>query len=327
MRIVNRLSNKFTVRAPRMEDVEAVNELVSVVDLAEEGESDATVEDLRAEWQTPGLNLATDAWLVVAPGERFVGYGVLTNTVGVRFRADGYVHPDYLGQGIGTLLVRATEQRARQQVPQAPPGAQVAIYNGIITANQAANRLMEQEGYQLARHFWRMQIDMLNGAPPAPEWPVGVAVRTFAPGQDDRTTFDAMEDAFRDHWGYLPWRYDVWHHRMMEREDFEPDLWFLAVDGDQVTGGALCYAHPNNGWVSQLGVRRPWRRMGLGLALLNHAFGEFYRRGQRRVDLGVDSQNPTGATRLYQRAGMHIARQFSSYQKVLRAGEELSVAA
>jgi len=55
-----------------------------------------------------------------------------------------------------------------------------------------------------------------------------------------------------------------------------------------------------------------------------HFMGEFYRRGVRKVGLGVDSQNLTGATRLYERAGMPIALQHDTYEKELRAGEDLS---
>ncbi|HEV2582694.1 MAG TPA: GNAT family N-acetyltransferase, partial [Ktedonobacteraceae bacterium] len=79
-----------------------------------------------------------------------------------------------------------------------------------------------------------------------------------------------------------------------------------------------------DGWVNTLAVLRPWRKQGLGMALLLHSFREFYQRGKRKVGLGVDSQNLTGATRLYQRAGMHVAREHITYEKELRAGIELS---
>jgi mycothiol synthase len=69
------------------------------------------------------------------------------------------------------------------------------------------------------------------------------------------------------------------------------------------------------GWIGAIGVLRPWRQRGLGLALLRHAFGEFYRRGQPRAGLGVDAQNPTGATRLYERAGMHVAYEAVAFKK------------
>ena len=78
------------------------------------------------------------------------------------------------------------------------------------------------------------------------------------------------------------------------------------------------------GWVSSLGVRRPCRKRGLGLALLRHAFSEFYRRGKRKVGLGVDAQNLTGALRLYENAGMHVHQTFDQYEKELRPGVEIS---
>ncbi len=48
------------------------------------------------------------------------------------------------------------------------------------------------------------------------------------------------------------------------------------------------------GWVGTLGVVREWRRHGLGLALLQHSFQQFYQRGKRKVGLGVDAQSLTG---------------------------------
>jgi len=79
------------------------------------------------------------------------------------------------------------------------------------------------------------------------------------------------------------------------------------------------------GWVSTLGVRRPWRKKGLALALLHHSFGEFYRCGKTKVGLGVDSGSLTGALDLYKKAGMSVYSQFDKYEKEIRAGEEISL--
>ena len=99
------------------------------------------------------------------------------------------------------------------------------------------------------------------------------------------------------------------------------------MDSDEIAGVALCNSHvgPDKeiGFVETLGVRRPWRHQGLGLALLHHAFGEFLKRNYKRVGLGVDTQNLSGATRLYQKAGMQVTRELSVYEKELRPGEEL----
>ena len=105
---------------------------------------------------------------------------------------------------------------------------------------------------------------------------------------------------------------------MLAEDSYAPGLWFLAMDGSQIAGFSLCrkqsFEDPEVGWVSSLGVLRPWRKRGIGLALLQHSFVELYRRGFRKVGLGVDGQNLTGALRLYKRAGMHVHRQFELFE-------------
>jgi GNAT superfamily N-acetyltransferase len=111
----------------------------------------------------------------------------------------------------------------------------------------------------------------------------------------------------------------------LESSNFRPELTYLAVArGDAIAGAAICHDFMDIGWVGTLGVRRPWRRSGVGLALLHRAFGDFYDAGRRRVYLGVDAQSLTGATRLYERAGMHPERRHVFYEKVLRDGVDLA---
>jgi ribosomal protein S18 acetylase RimI-like enzyme len=112
--------------------------------------------------------------------------------------------------------------------------------------------------------------------------------------------------------------YERWYGLRVQSPDFDPTLWFIVRDGDEIA--AVARNDPDRsgaGFVGALGVLQPWRRRGLGLALLRHTFGEFYRRGQPRIALGVDAQNPTGATRLYERAGMHVAYEAITYGKAL----------
>jgi len=51
-------------------------------------------------------------------------------------------------------------------------------------------------------------------------------------------------------------------------------------------------------------------------------FSEFFRRDIYTVYLSVDAQSLTGATRLYERAGMHIVKRSIQYEKELRVGRE-----
>jgi ribosomal protein S18 acetylase RimI-like enzyme len=98
-------------------------------------------------------------------------------------------------------------------------------------------------------------------------------------------------------------------------------LWLIAWEGDQIAGFSQNRYLNKIGWVGTLGVRRPWRKKGMGLALLTHSFAEFYKRGIKTVGLGVDAANPTGATRLYEKAGMSVANSYVVYEKELRAGK------
>jgi GNAT superfamily N-acetyltransferase len=173
----------------------------------------------------------------------------------------------------------------------------------------------------------------LDQSPPQPSFPPGITIRTMSGEEELRDLVFAVEDAFRDHWGFVeqPFEqeYERWLHFIRHEEDHDPSLWFLAVDGDEIAGASLCNPKsnldPDMGWVSTLGVRRPWRRQGLGLALLHHSFEEFYRRGKNRVGLGVDAGSLTGATRLYERAGMSAIREFNILEKVLRPGRDISI--
>jgi GNAT superfamily N-acetyltransferase len=166
----------------------------------------------------------------------------------------------------------------------------------------------------------------LREPPPAPAWPPGVAARPGVPGADEQTFYATVQEAMRDHWGHVPLSFEVWDRRRIERGG-DLSLWFLALAGDEPVGAALCSISEGIGWVDTLAVRRPWRRRGIGLALLHHALGEFARRETRRVVLGVDAASPTGATRLYERAGLRMTKQYAVYGKELRSGAELADAA
>ena len=320
--MTNTLPEGYEVRRPTMDDVEAVSDLLNVCDIAEYGEPDITLDDLRTEWQAPTFHLDSDAWMIIAPGGKLVGYADMGQRQHAKIYTFVRVLPAYAGQGIGEHLLQLAEAWGCRHMAEADPQVRVTLNSWASFNNEVAQQRLERAGYKVIRRHWRMEIDM-EAAPPKAEWPEGVTVRTFQPGIE-RQVFEMIDTAFQDHWGHMPGNFEEWRHWTIERETFDPTLWFLAFEGEQIAGGSLCTTFMDIGWVDTLAVLRPWRRKGLGMALLLHSFGEFYRRGRRKVGLGVDSQNLTGAARLYERAGMHVARQYISYQKELRAGKELS---
>lgn len=313
----------FTARRPVPEDAQPICDLIGAMDeatLGEAGLDPFTPEDIREGWRS--LDLEQDAWVFEAPGGELAAYGELTDRGSGQLIADGYVHPAFAGRGLGSALARLFEERARALVGNAPEGARVALSTGLLLKDAAARDVFERAGFTLARTHWQMRID-LDREPAAPAWPEGVTVRTAVAGRDERAIFEAVEEAFQDHWGHVPRTFEQWA-RQTRRSDFDPMLWLLAFEGEALAGVCLCWRRPEQGWVGTLGVRRSWRQRGLGMALLLEAFGAFWRRGMRRVGLGVDAQSLTGATRLYERAGMRPSMEIAVYEKELRAGEDLS---
>lgn len=188
---------------------------------------------------------------------------------------------------------------------------------GAVHDDEVLLAELRRRGYEFARHFFEMKIDLAD-EPRAPVWPDGLTVRTFTQ-EDAQAVYDADNEAFEDHWDSFTVSFEEWSHYFLRSSKFDPELWFLVEDGSELAGYALCgnEGGENEGVVNVLGVRRPWRRRGLGTALLLHAFHEFRRRGRDEVGLQVDAENLTGAVGLYERAGMHVARRFERFTKEL----------
>jgi mycothiol synthase len=330
MKTPYQLPQGYSVRPAVENDLDQIAAMLNVCSLVEVGVEDQSAQEMREEWETPGFDPETDTWLVLAPDGQIAAYLEVWDISEEHATPNVYgrVHPDHHNRGIGRFLMERGEERARQIITQAPPDARAILKYFAVSTNEPAQRLAEAMGYDEVRNFVRMKIDM-ETPPPAPVWPDGITVRAAAvPGPDDRAVYEAVDEAFEDHWGHVTTQFEQWIHLMTTFEDFDPTVWFLAMDGDQIAGMSLCRPKlaedPGIAWLSTLGVRRPWRRQGLGLALLQHTFGEFYRRGTRSVALGVDAQSLTGATRLYERAGMHVVRRFILYEKELRPGRDLT---
>jgi ribosomal protein S18 acetylase RimI-like enzyme len=179
-------------------------------------------------------------------------------------------------------------------------------------------QLVHARGYRNIRASYTMEIE-LGDEPPADTSAVaGIEVRAYRPGIDERPTYEAKEEAFEDHWDHTPQTFEMWREFGVKQTNFDPSLWFLAWDGDEVAGLSLNFLErsgdPGYGWVGTVGVRRAWRRRGIGEALLRRSFRELHSRGQRRVRLSVDAESITGATRLYERVGMHVIQQSNTWQ-------------
>lgn len=323
--------NEFIVRPPNEAEIPAIVDLLNASSLAIQGAQDASVEDYSRMWRSPGYVPAQDSRIATTADGQIVAVAharmpapYVSNFLWIA------VHPAYRERGLGTYLTQWGETRIQERIPDAPADARVIIRGGALSTYQPAAAVLRALGYQHVRSFYTMVIEM-DAPPPAPVWPAGIVIQGMAPGQEE-AVYRAQHEAFKDHWGYVDMPFEEsfqrWLYFFTGNPHYDPSLFFLAMDGGEIAGLALCFPKdtefPDMAWVEDLGVRRPWRRQGLALALLHHAFGEFYRCGIRKVGLGVDASSLTGATRLYEKAGMHIFRQHDSYEKELRPGRDLT---
>jgi len=303
------------IRPATRGDEPEIVDLLNACDVAEVGEPDSTIEDLENDWSMQGFEPASDAW--VAEGAAgLVGYAYAGDQRRTgELEADLWVHPAHHEPELGgRLLGLAGRRAARLAVERGYPDPSLNVF--CITANRAKRELLRRHGYELKRTVFRMTVDLAGGAPdlPAPE---GLEIRPFRLETDERVMYETMNEAFEDHFEQSEEPLDAWRARLLGHADFDPDLWWLAWEGGEAVGALIAYDHGDLGWIKGLGVRRPWRRRGLGGALLAHAFSAFAGRGQTRVALGVDAEGETMPLRLYERAGMQSSSAYELYTRRL----------
>ena len=151
--MVVRLHN-LAARPPELSDLEAVTELIVACERADVGVVAVSEEEIENSWQAPGFMLRTDAWVIVTKRGQIVGYADVRRSGAYQLTSLLRVHPDYLGRGIGTLLVWLTEERARDLMRVLPVDEPVTLINCVCSLNERSKHLFEREGYTLARHYW-----------------------------------------------------------------------------------------------------------------------------------------------------------------------------
>jgi mycothiol synthase len=304
------METTMTTRAPREDEAQAITNLVIACDIDEFGAPDYELDDLLTDWHMPGFALEKDA-VVVAEGDAIVAYAAFIRNDYV----DVYVHPGHRDKGIGEALLEWSERRALER---AAPGQEFTLGQVITSIDERGASLLRTRGYRPVRTYWRMSMP-IGETPSPPAWPEGVRVRTFDQERDSRAVFRLVQDAFADNERHTAESFEEWQAFMIDREAFEPGLWFIAESGGEIVGCVLCPNYEEEGWIRQLAVSRDWRRRGLGTALFRQAIAEFRRRGRQEIGLVVDSWNRTGAKELYERAGMTVAREHTRFEKSLRA--------
>jgi ribosomal protein S18 acetylase RimI-like enzyme len=324
---------KTKFRPFTLEDAQVVTDLLNAYSQDLYGWTDSTLEDNLNDWTTPGLNLKETVRVVEDEQGKIIGYVEVwdVSEPHVVKYIWAILHPEGWDESLYCEMLTWAENCARERIPLAPPDSRVVMSQGTASTDKKRKQAMEALGFQLVRNFYRMEIE-LDTKPQSVVLPDGLTIGPIDMEKDLKDALIAMEEGFSDHWGHVDRSIDQlmeqWQHYLENKSDFDPALWFLARDGQEIAGVCRCSPKTNEdpemGWVNQLCVRKSWRRRGLGMALLLHAFNAFHQRGKARAGLAVDATSLTNATRLYEKAGMSVTQQYDTYDLELRPGVELT---
>jgi len=232
----------------------------------------------------------------------------------------GFLKPEWRGKGIGHALFKHSEARLREIAAGHPEGKPHFLDTGTPITNQGLLDILRAEGYEPVRSFYEMVRPDLENLPDV-SMPDGLEIRPVRP-EHYRTIWEAEAEAFRDHWGESPVEEED-YKRWLEQPLFQPEIWTVAWDGEQVAGIIRNYINEfeNNyfnrkrGYTENISVRRPWRRRGLARALIARSFQIHKELGMTEAALGVDADNPSGARQLYENMGFKTKQTFMSFRK------------
>ena len=315
-------------------DIPAWNRLLAEMEKVDQTGEHYNEADLAEEMANPDIEVGKD--LVGAfLGEEMVGYFNVYPRSGAgavhKIHLDGGVRPDHRGQGIGSALVARMRTRAVEAHHERCPELEALLTLRGLSDNTAQAELVAGIGLTPDRWSFVMRAD-LSELPQTPALvPEGLELRRY----DDSLAAAmhlAHNAAFVDHPNFTPWTESMWKQWVTESRNFRPELSFVVVDcakPDEV----VAYVQTNEydayhqmtgrreAYVGKVGTLREYRGRGLASTLLAHALREYRGAGFDEASLDVDSENPTGALGIYERAGFKVEQRFTDYAARIAPGE------
>ena len=306
------------------EDFPQMAALIDACKVTDGVERSTTVEDMVITYRhLENCNTGTDMLFAEMNG-KVIAYGRLwwdDLLDGIRlYHPLGFLHPDHRHMGIGTAMWEFGEHRINEIAASHPREIPKFFQVDPFQTEKDLIALLESRGYKPARYETHMVRDLSEPFPEAP-MPEGLDVRQVRT-EDLRAIFIASNEAFRDHWGSRD-ESEEEYKAQMENPDFRPELWKVAWDGDEVASVIHNYIDADEnaeynrkrGYTEGICTRRPWRKKGVARSLLVQSMQMFKAMGMTETALSVDSENISGATRLYEGVGYTMVKQQIIYRK------------
>ena len=317
----------YAWRPARRVDAPAIFQMRLAADQTDDGGGAGTLRDAERLFEDPWVNAETDTLLATTPEGQVAALVAVFVNPEPEEEARAFiwdeVHPGQRGRGLEAFMLAWGEARGRQRLQTAPARFPRVLRSGSLDHLPQRIALLERHGFTPIRDFYRMRRDLAQPIPDHP-LPEGLTLRTFSPELSDRLR-DAFNESFRDHWSFEPVTEEDWRTFFVERETFRPDITFIVMDGGEIAGYSLNRVDPEEnarqgikeGWVGQLGTRRPWRQRGIASALLCESMRAFRAEGLDYATLGVDAENLTGALAIYERVGFVPVKRFIAFAKTV----------
>jgi len=263
--------------------------------------------------------------LIVEMDGIVIGYSRLTWNIDQTekkriYSSFGFINPSWRRKGIGRAMLHYN-QTALRALAALHPSDLERWFESFCQDTEIENEsLLKKEGYSPVRHgFTMVRPDLEN----IPDWPLleGLEVRPVNP-EDWRTIWNADQEAFHDHWGFVAGTEEDYIN-WCESRNHQPELWQVAWEGDQVAGAVQNYIDTNEnaeyhrlrGYTEGIFTRRPWRKRGLAHALIARSLRMLKEMGMQEAALGVDTQNLSGALHVYESMGFKVVKRFTTYRK------------
>lgn len=313
------------VRNYRDADLEAIVELINEADAVDHLDEATDASALSEILHHPDSDPYNDAFVALDEDARVVGHARLDlkdAPLQSRFYAHTVVHPDWRDQGIEELLLDQLWRRARER--HQILGSKPAEFRTYCAAHQRERiSLFESLGLRPVRYDLHMVCHPLDDLPDA-ALPPGIRLRPYAKGEDDESAVEVVNAAFSDVMDFAAVTLQDFR-RWISSPAFRDDLSCVALDLQQVVGLCLCTVSEarasvlgrGDGTIDSFCVGPEYRRRGLGLALLLTSLHAFERAGLESATLDADTENPTQAIRLYEKAGFSEAWRWVTYGKEL----------
>lgn len=288
---IDGLPEGLTTRPLRLSDAEAVHTAIGAEEEVDLGATEMTVEDVLADWQRPGYDIAAST-VGVFDGDRLVAYGDLSGG-DVAYAA---VLPSYQGRGIGTAVARWLQAKAR--------AAGSTRIGTQVPEGSAADRLMRDLGYEVRWTAWDLELpaDREISARPLLD---GFTIRD-AERADRAAAWTLIEDCFLEWSDRERMRMEDFGALVWDRPGYQPwNLRLLTSPEGSLVGATHVFLSGEGAYVARIVVRPDHRGRSLAPALLVDAFDRAREHGAVRCYLSTDTR--AGARGLYEKVGMEVA--------------------